>query len=35
MLLELAAHLESKAAQLKQGGLGKRKVALARTILLP
>ena len=31
MLLELAAHLESKAAQLKQEGLGKLKVALAGT----
>ena len=31
MLLELAAHLESKAAQLKWEGLGKFKVALART----
>ena len=31
MLLELAAHLESKAAQLKQEGLSKIKVALART----
>ena len=31
MLLELAAHLESKAAQLKWEGLGKIKVALAGT----
>ena len=31
MLLELAAHLESKAAQLKQEGLSKIKVALTRT----
>ena len=31
MLLELAAHLESKAAQLKWEGLGKIKVALTRT----
>ena len=31
MLLELAAHLESKAAQLKWEGLGKLKVALAGT----
>ena len=31
MLLELAAHLESKAAQLKREGLSKIKVALTRT----